>query len=130
MRSLKSSFSGLCALLLLGQVSLAQAELPEFTELVQDASPAVVNISTRQKLPQRCRLQHAAGQIARDDKERRQVHRIDERFQGGVHAPEVPVDHEGHAQRLHAVDPVHHRRHGQAPSRNRLRSLATSFRGT
>ena len=53
MRSLKSSFSGLCALLLLGQVSLAQAELPEFTELVQDASPAVVNISTRQKLPQR-----------------------------------------------------------------------------
>ena len=53
MRSLKSSFSGLCALLLLAQVSLAQAELPEFTELVQDASPAVVNISTRQKLPQR-----------------------------------------------------------------------------
>ena len=53
MRSLKSSFSGLCALLLLGQVSLAQAELPEFIELVQDASPAVVNISTRQKLPQR-----------------------------------------------------------------------------
>jgi len=53
MLSLKSSLSGLCALLLLGQVSLARAELPEFTELVEDASPAVVNISTRQNLPQR-----------------------------------------------------------------------------
>ena len=53
MLSLKSSLSGLFALLLLGQVSLAHAELPEFTELVEEASPAVVNISTRQNLPQR-----------------------------------------------------------------------------
>ncbi|WP_373387766.1 DegQ family serine endoprotease [Pseudomonas alcaligenes] len=53
MPSLRSSLSGLCALLLLGQVSLARAELPEFTELVEEASPAVVNISTRQNLPQR-----------------------------------------------------------------------------
>lgn len=53
MPSLKSSLPGLCALLLLGQMSLARAELPEFTELVEDASPAVVNISTRQNLPQR-----------------------------------------------------------------------------
>ncbi|MBD9424850.1 DegQ family serine endoprotease [Pseudomonas sp. PDM15] len=53
MLSLKSSLSGLCALLLLGQMSLARAELPEFTELVEEASPAVVNISTRQNLPQR-----------------------------------------------------------------------------
>lgn len=53
MLSLKSPLSGLLALLLLGQVSLARAELPEFTELVEQASPAVVNISTRQKLPQR-----------------------------------------------------------------------------
>ena len=53
MLSLRSSLSGLCALLLLGQMSLAHAELPEFTELVEEASPAVVNISTRQNLPQR-----------------------------------------------------------------------------
>ena len=53
MLSLKSPLSGLLALFLLGQVSLARAELPEFTELVEQASPAVVNISTRQKLPQR-----------------------------------------------------------------------------
>ncbi|MDD0842784.1 DegQ family serine endoprotease [Pseudomonas sp. Gutcm_11s] len=53
MLSLKSSLSGLFALLLLGQVSLARAELPEFTELVEEASPAVVNISTRQNLSQR-----------------------------------------------------------------------------
>ena len=53
MLSLRSSLSGLCALLLLGQMTLAHAELPEFTELVEEASPAVVNISTRQNLPQR-----------------------------------------------------------------------------
>lgn len=53
MLSLKSPLSGLLALCLLGQISLARAELPEFTELVEQASPAVVNISTRQKLPQR-----------------------------------------------------------------------------
>lgn len=53
MLSLKSSVSGLFALLLLGQVAVAQAQLPEFTELVESASPAVVNISTRQNVPQR-----------------------------------------------------------------------------
>ncbi len=53
MLSLKSSLSGLLGVLLLGQITLARAELPEFTELVEQASPAVVNISTRQKLPER-----------------------------------------------------------------------------
>ncbi|MDX1297056.1 MAG: DegQ family serine endoprotease [Pseudomonas sp.] len=50
---LKSTFTVLCALLLMGQALLAQASLPDFTELVEQASPAVVNISTRQKLPDR-----------------------------------------------------------------------------
>lgn len=53
MRNAKYWWSAACALLLLGQVSLAQAQLPEFTELVDKASPAVVNISTRQHVPQR-----------------------------------------------------------------------------
>ncbi|MBD9414257.1 DegQ family serine endoprotease [Pseudomonas sp. PDM16] len=53
MLSLKYSLSSVFALLFLGQMSLARAELPEFTELVEEASPAVVNISTRQNLPQR-----------------------------------------------------------------------------
>ncbi len=50
---LKSTFTALCAVLLMGQVLLAQASLPDFTELVEQASPAVVNISTRQKMPDR-----------------------------------------------------------------------------
>ncbi|WP_462403044.1 DegQ family serine endoprotease [Pseudomonas sp. Marseille-QA0332] len=43
------------AVLMLGQVLTAQAEeaLPDFTSLVEQASPAVVNISTKQKLPDR-----------------------------------------------------------------------------
>ncbi|WP_416309184.1 DegQ family serine endoprotease [Pseudomonas sp. DCB_BI] len=43
------------AVLMLGQVLSAQAEeaLPDFTTLVEQASPAVVNISTKQKLPDR-----------------------------------------------------------------------------
>jgi serine protease Do len=42
------------AVLMLGQVVTAQAEaLPDFTNLVEQASPAVVNISTTQKLPDR-----------------------------------------------------------------------------
>lgn len=53
MPSLKLSFSALFAVLLLGQAAVAQANLPDFTELVEDASPAVVNISTRQKVPDR-----------------------------------------------------------------------------
>ncbi|QLF92239.1 DegQ family serine endoprotease [Pseudomonas sp. ABC1] len=38
---------------LLGQALLAHAELPDFTSLVEDASPAVVNISTKQNVPVR-----------------------------------------------------------------------------
>ncbi|WP_420793811.1 DegQ family serine endoprotease [Pseudomonas fontis] len=46
---------------MLGQVVSAQAEaLPDFTTLVEQASPAVVNISTKQKLPDR---KYAAGQM-------------------------------------------------------------------
>lgn len=51
---LKSYFSLMAAALMLGQAVTAQAEaLPDFTSLVEQASPAVVNISTRQKLPDR-----------------------------------------------------------------------------
>jgi serine protease Do len=50
---LKSSFIALFAMLLMGQALVAQASLPDFTELVEQASPAVVNISTRQKMPDR-----------------------------------------------------------------------------
>lgn len=48
MRKLKSLLS-LTAVLLLLQPLVASAELPEFTRLVEQASPAVVNISTTQK---------------------------------------------------------------------------------
>ncbi|GAB7533326.1 DegQ family serine endoprotease [Pseudomonas sp. 3A(2025)] len=42
------------AVLMLGQIAAVQAEdLPDFTGLVEQASPAVVNISTRQKMPER-----------------------------------------------------------------------------
>ncbi|RMR03353.1 Serine protease, MucD [Pseudomonas savastanoi pv. glycinea] len=52
--SLKSYLSLFAAVLMLGQVVSAQAEsLPDFTTLVEQASPAVVNISTRQKMPER-----------------------------------------------------------------------------
>jgi serine protease Do len=50
---LKSSFIALFAMLFMGQALVAQASLPDFTELVEQASPAVVNISTRQKMPDR-----------------------------------------------------------------------------
>ena len=50
---LKSSFTALLAVLLMGQAFFAQASLPDFTVLVEQASPAVVNISTRQKMPDR-----------------------------------------------------------------------------
>lgn len=53
MSSLKQSFSTLLTVLLLGTAVTAQAQLPDFTELVEQASPAVVNISTRQKMPER-----------------------------------------------------------------------------
>ena len=51
---LKSYLSLVAAVLMLGQMATAQAEaLPDFTTLVEQASPAVVNISTKQKLPDR-----------------------------------------------------------------------------
>ncbi|MFG0417002.1 serine peptidase, partial [Pseudomonas sp. zjy_8] len=52
---LKSYLMMFAAVLMLGQVLTAQAEeaLPDFTTLVEQASPAVVNISTKQKLPDR-----------------------------------------------------------------------------
>lgn len=53
MLSMKSCMSAVAALLLLGQTLVARAELPDFTPLVEQASPAVVNISTRQKMPER-----------------------------------------------------------------------------
>ena len=53
MPSLKSYLPTLAALLLLGQSLVVRAELPDFTELVEKASPAVVNISTRQNVPER-----------------------------------------------------------------------------
>lgn len=53
MRKIKSVAPLLVAALLWGQSLLAQASLPDFTELVETASPAVVNISTRQKMPER-----------------------------------------------------------------------------
>ncbi|WP_029529363.1 DegQ family serine endoprotease [Pseudomonas sp. S9] len=51
MPSLKICCSAVLSLLLMGQALTARAELPDFTELVEKASPAVVNISTRQKIP-------------------------------------------------------------------------------
>lgn len=59
---LKSYLSLFAAVLMLGQVVTAQAQeaLPDFTTLVEQASPAVVNISTKQKLPDR---RIAAGQM-------------------------------------------------------------------
>ncbi|MES2819852.1 MAG: DegQ family serine endoprotease [Pseudomonadota bacterium] len=53
MPSLKSYLPVLAALVFLGQSVGARAALPEFTELVEQASPAVVNISTRQNVPDR-----------------------------------------------------------------------------
>ncbi|QGW76245.1 Do family serine endopeptidase [Pseudomonas alkylphenolica] len=59
---LKTYLSLFAAVLMLGQVATAaQAEaLPDFTTLVEQASPAVVNISTKQKLPDR---RYATGQM-------------------------------------------------------------------
>jgi serine protease Do len=51
---LKTYLSLFAAVFMLGQVVTAKAEaLPDFTTLVEQASPAVVNISTKQKLPDR-----------------------------------------------------------------------------
>ncbi|WP_339082244.1 DegQ family serine endoprotease [Pseudomonas sp. TMP9] len=65
--SLKSTFTALWAVLLMGQAFYAQANLPDFTELVEQASPAVVNISTRQKIPERAVA--GAGQLNMPDLE-------------------------------------------------------------
>ena len=51
---LKSYLAIFSTVLVLGQAVTAQAvELPDFTQIVEQASPAVVNISTTQKLPDR-----------------------------------------------------------------------------
>ncbi len=51
MSILKRAVLSLVAVLALAQTLVANAQLPEFTELVEQASPAVVNISTRQVIP-------------------------------------------------------------------------------
>ncbi|MEN2505945.1 DegQ family serine endoprotease [Stutzerimonas stutzeri] len=51
--SRNSCFAFLAALFCLGQVALANAQLPDFTPLVESASPAVVNISTKQHVQAR-----------------------------------------------------------------------------
>ena len=51
MSILKRAVLSLVAVLALVQTLVANAQLPEFTELVEQASPAVVNISTRQVIP-------------------------------------------------------------------------------
>ncbi|MBU2330686.1 MAG: DegQ family serine endoprotease [Gammaproteobacteria bacterium] len=48
-----SCFAFVAGLVLLGHAVVAQAELPDFTPLVESASPAVVNISTKQKVQSR-----------------------------------------------------------------------------
>ena len=54
MKAQLRTYVGALLLVLLGSHALtAQAQLPDFTELVEEASPAVVNISTRQKMPAR-----------------------------------------------------------------------------
>jgi serine protease Do len=58
MPSLKSYLPTLAALVLLSQSLIVRAALPDFTELVEQASPAVVNISTRQNLPERALTSH------------------------------------------------------------------------
>lgn len=63
MRKLKSMAPVRAVALLWGQSLFAQASLPDFTNLVEEASPAVVNISTRQKMPERA----VAGQPGMPD---------------------------------------------------------------
>lgn len=54
MKAQLRTYVGTLLFMLLGSHALtAQAQLPDFTELVEEASPAVVNISTRQKMPAR-----------------------------------------------------------------------------
>lgn len=53
MSNRRTGIVAFAAMLLWGQALLAQAQLPDFTPLVESASPAVVNISTKQKAPAR-----------------------------------------------------------------------------
>ena len=53
MLKFKTYRATLLAVLLMSQALAARAQLPDFTGLVEAASPAVVNISTRQKVAQR-----------------------------------------------------------------------------
>lgn len=53
MLKFKTYRATLVAVLLMSQALVVHAQLPDFTGLVEAASPAVVNISTRQKVPQR-----------------------------------------------------------------------------
>lgn len=53
MLKLKMYCSAVAMVVLMGQTLVAQAQLPDFTQMVEAASPAVVNISTRQKVKQR-----------------------------------------------------------------------------
>jgi len=57
MQTLKRSMAALVALLALSLSVTARADLPDFAPLVEKASPAVVNISTTQKLPDRSNAQ-------------------------------------------------------------------------
>lgn len=49
--SRNSLFAFIVALCAFGYVAVVNAQLPDFTSLVEDASPAVINISTKQKAP-------------------------------------------------------------------------------
>ncbi|MBX9754456.1 MAG: DegQ family serine endoprotease [Pseudomonadaceae bacterium] len=60
MFKIKTYSCAVAAVLLMSQALLARAELPDFTKMVEAASPAVVNISTRQKVTQRATA--ASGQ--------------------------------------------------------------------
>ncbi len=67
MPSLKLCLNALLAVVLTSLAAFAQAQLPDFTELVEQASPAVVNISTRQKVAARPAL--GGGELAIPDLE-------------------------------------------------------------
>lgn len=65
MNMIKSWSAAVLGMWLFAQAAVAQAvDLPDFTQLVEDASPAVVNISTRQKVPA-----NSVGQLSIPDLE-------------------------------------------------------------
>lgn len=63
MFNLKHYLAVLGACVMMAQIPQVHAQLPDFTVLVEEASPAVVNISTRQKMPDRTA---SAGQVMPD----------------------------------------------------------------